>query len=234
MPNDVYLVSYPRSGNTWLRYLLANLLEPDGDWNVDNLSQVIPDIHQPWPDDWIERSPRIVKSHKAWQPDYPQVVYLYRDGRDVAVSYFDFQRKLRGYKESFDTFLEDYMQGHMPYGSWHDHVAGWLFKDDSAKLLPMRYESLFANTAQELTCLGVFLNATWSSSLIASAIDNSSIQRIRRDYQTLKFDTHWRRGFRGGVKGGPGMWREVLSPAQNERFWEKAGAVADKLGYERE
>src|SRR5438552_14985380 len=28
-PNDVFLVSYPRSGNTWIRFLIGNLAYPD-------------------------------------------------------------------------------------------------------------------------------------------------------------------------------------------------------------
>src|SRR5437016_13045920 len=29
LPNDVFLVSYPRSGNTWIRFLIGNLACPD-------------------------------------------------------------------------------------------------------------------------------------------------------------------------------------------------------------
>ena len=27
-PDDVYIVSYPKSGNTWTRFLIANLIYP--------------------------------------------------------------------------------------------------------------------------------------------------------------------------------------------------------------
>ena len=38
LADDIYLVSYPRSGNTWLRYLLTNLRFPEAIWDVNSLS----------------------------------------------------------------------------------------------------------------------------------------------------------------------------------------------------
>ena len=33
--SDVFLVSYPRSGNTWVRFLLANVVESDAEQPID-------------------------------------------------------------------------------------------------------------------------------------------------------------------------------------------------------
>ena len=72
--DDIFLVSYPRSGNTWMRCLLANLLEPDQKWNITNLARVVPDIHEPWPQDWLPRRPRLLKSHLPYHADYGRVI----------------------------------------------------------------------------------------------------------------------------------------------------------------
>ena len=32
--------------------------------------------------------PRVLKSHESFQPHYPSVIYIVRDPRDVAVSYY--------------------------------------------------------------------------------------------------------------------------------------------------
>lgn len=232
--DDVFLVSYPRSGNTWLRYLLANLLEPGQEWNITNLSRVVPDIHEPWPRDWISRTPRLLKSHQPYRPYYPRVIYLYRDGRDVAVSYYDFLRKLKGYRSTFDEFFQAFLDGRVPYGAWHDHVSSWLIEHPTDHLLPICYETMLVDPENELNRLGEFLHYSWEPALIATAIERSSIRKVRHDYRTLKFETHWRRGFQGGVKGGAGKWHETLSPEQNAMFWQIAGSVAARLGYSQE
>ena len=42
-PDDTFLVSYPRSGNTWTRFLIANLVYPDKDVSFLNIERLIPD-----------------------------------------------------------------------------------------------------------------------------------------------------------------------------------------------
>ena len=44
-PDDVYLVSYPKSGNTWLRFLIANLIHPQEEVNFLNIESVLPSIY---------------------------------------------------------------------------------------------------------------------------------------------------------------------------------------------
>ncbi len=38
-PSDILLASYPKSGNTWLRFLIANLRHPDQAVGLGNLHQ---------------------------------------------------------------------------------------------------------------------------------------------------------------------------------------------------
>src|SRR5579864_4630830 len=63
-PDDVFLVSYPRSGNTWTRFLLGNLLYPDAPVTFSNIESRIPEIY--FNRDRFMRSlprPRMLKSH---------------------------------------------------------------------------------------------------------------------------------------------------------------------------
>ena len=103
---DCLIVSYPRSGNTWVRFLLANLLEESRyPLSFQQMEERIPSIHQR--KDWNRirtiPSPRFIKSHMPYSSKYKKAIYIVRDGRDVMVSayhYFYFPIKI-----SFLDFL---------------------------------------------------------------------------------------------------------------------------------
>src|ERR1700754_3798391 len=73
-PDDVYVVSYPRSGNTWTRFLLGNLLYPDPA-TFSNIESRVAEIYFN-PDHVLRRlpRPRLLKSHEAFHPNYPHVI----------------------------------------------------------------------------------------------------------------------------------------------------------------
>src|SRR5690349_8047723 len=78
--DDRFLVSYPRSGNTWTRFLTANLLFPDREVSFLNIDHLIPDVLN------VDRRtlagiprPRLIKSHEYFDPRYRRVIYIVRD-----------------------------------------------------------------------------------------------------------------------------------------------------------
>jgi Sulfotransferase domain len=92
--DDTFLVSYPRSGNTWTRFLIANLLHPNKSVSFANIEHLIPDC-EAMSSRYLKRlsSPRVIKSHEYFDHRYKKVVYIVRDPRDVVLSYHSFQRK---------------------------------------------------------------------------------------------------------------------------------------------
>src|ERR1700684_273279 len=101
-PDDAFLVSFPRSGNTWTRFLVCNLINPDDPVNFAQLESRIPEIY-----DVTDRSlrafprPRVIKSHECFDPRYKKIIYIVRDPRDVAVSLYHFLRKIRSIDDTF-------------------------------------------------------------------------------------------------------------------------------------
>ena len=71
--DDTFVVSYPKSGNTWVRFLLANALYPDAKVDFHTIHELIPEVGN----EETRRSglprPRLFKSHAPYQPAYPRV-----------------------------------------------------------------------------------------------------------------------------------------------------------------
>src|SRR5579859_8166001 len=94
--DDTFLVSFPRSGNTWTRFLVCNLVNPDSPVDFAHLESRIPEIYDTTDRDLRAFTrPRIIKSHECFDPRYRKIIYIVRDPRDVVISYYEFQLKRR-------------------------------------------------------------------------------------------------------------------------------------------
>jgi len=147
--SDIFLASYPKSGNTWLRFLFGNILYTDG-VDFKNINALIPDIHLSYKNQ-IDKlnNPRIIKSHEPYNPQYPKVIYVYRDPRDVVVSYYYWYKKFNKNKyQDFDDFFTSFLKGDVGFGLWTNHVDGWLnaAKDNPDRIFVIKYEDLKADT----------------------------------------------------------------------------------------
>jgi hypothetical protein len=182
--DDIFLVSYPKSGNTWTRFLIANLLFPEKHPDFSNINELIPD-----PEALSQRHllrmprPRVLKSHQYFDPRYPKIIYVVRDPRDVALSQYHFHRKRRMVEDKYpvERFVTRFIAGETSiYGSWAENVGSWLAtKYGRAGFLLLRYEDMIADTAAELAKVAAFLNLPMDSSRIAHAVVQSSANKMR-------------------------------------------------------
>jgi hypothetical protein len=135
LPDDIFLVSYPKSGNTWTRFLLGNLLNPDEGITFANVERKVPDIYAE-SKSTLKKAPRprLIKSHECFDPRYRRVIYIVRDPRDVAVSAYHYDRKGRNIPDGFP--LEEYvttrfMKTDEYFGSWGEHAGSWLVNSNN-------------------------------------------------------------------------------------------------------
>lgn len=178
-PDDIFFVSYPKSGTTWIRFIIANYLT-DGRCNSFASNPVIPDIHSQTAYCNTLHPPRMMKSHFAFNPEYRNVIYISRDPRDIAVSYyFHYLRKNNiDLNTTFDEFVGLFNMGKVFFGTWNRHVISWLNNTPSRFLL-IRYEDVHRNVSSEIASVLSFLNIDLDRKKLNRAISQSSLSRMR-------------------------------------------------------
>lgn len=192
--DDTFLVSYPRSGNTWTRFLVANLLFPAQPVSFANIEQLIPDA-EAQSSRRMKRvpSPRIIKSHQYFDHRYPKVVYIVRDPRDVVLSYYDFARKSRHIPDEYplQNFVSQFVSGElsMDWGTWGENVGSWVgARLGQRNFLLLRYEDLLARPEEELAKVARFLGVQPAPERLLDAVQRSSAERMRDMEKSQKQD----------------------------------------------
>src|SRR5579864_3443633 len=163
-PDDIFLVSYFSSGSTWSRFLLGNLIHEDQPITFANVEQMVPIIYLQ-PDRVLRRMSRLLKSHECFDPRYPRVIYIVRDPRDVAASFYYYNLKVRVIPEGYpiDEFVKRFVAANVVdyadrVGCWQDHVLSWVrMREGNPGFRLVRYEELLADPAKELMNLAPLL-----------------------------------------------------------------------------
>jgi len=245
--DDVFLVSYTRSGNTWTRFLLGNLIHPDDPVTFSNIESRIPEIY--FNPDRVLRAlprPRMLKSHECFQPHYPHVIYIVRDPRDVAISFYHHNVKARNIPDDYPMtgFVPRFIAGEFDarFGSWRDNVLSWVsVRSDSPDFLMLRYEEMKRDTAGALLQVVEFLerssfrNLDSSSAALQRAIELSSPERMRALEQkeagnwVLTKSTRSDKPFVRTAKAGG--WKSQLAPESVAAIESAWGEPMQKLGY---
>lgn len=228
---DVFLVSYPRSGNTWVRFLLANVIERDTEQLIDfhSVHSVIPDYGIREHRQFIEAlaDPRILKSHSAFDRRFRRVIYLVRDGRDVMVSYYDYETKHRRFNGSFQEFL---LSSQLPYGSWADHVQSWLNAREATDLLVVRYEDLLQDAQPELARMVRFAGIGSTPERIERAVRLSAFDQMQKLEET-RGRPYGDTGYKFVRRGTAGQWDSAFDETAKTIFKSQANSLLLQLGY---
>ncbi|XP_077995813.1 sulfotransferase 1C2A-like [Glandiceps talaboti] len=231
--DDVFVVSYPKSGTTWTIEMVS-LLMNGGD--VENNSAIFQQTRSPvveatgenlfwvkWgvyalqkmkpflprflgkdiPDVPIEAfdsmyglasieklaRPRCIKSHLPYNffPSQAlekkcKIIYISRNPKDVAVSYFHHHKNLfwpLHFPGTWNDFYKLYIKGKVNFGSWFDHVLGWWEHKDDDNVLFLKYEDVKKDQREPLRKIAAFLDIELTSDLEDKIIDYSSFTKMK-------------------------------------------------------
>ena len=174
----VALASFPRSGNTWIRFMLeATTGEKTGSRYQDRI---------------LPRSSEgiVIKTHEIDSHRYTDAIHLIRNPFDAIDSYFYFRREIAGEDDlSWDEHVE------FSVFKWYEHTAHWF--QANCSLFRIRYEDLHQDTTRQLNSLLNWLGYKFSIDCIREAINKYELNKLRESHSRYGHN-FFRRGKIGG------------------------------------
>jgi hypothetical protein len=158
---DIFVASYPKSGTTWLQQVVYLLCTDSNDeeepkdsnevmeWRFPYLEHIYPGLKE------INSRPgqRLIKTHLPVEllpsqvaENGSKVIYIYRNPKDVIVSYYHFAKMLTfaNFKGTLDQFAWLLLLDKVPYSPYFPHINGYLeaSQKNPKQYLVVNYEDM--------------------------------------------------------------------------------------------
>ena len=202
--SDIFIASYPRSGNTWLRLLLADIILQLNNFKTDTVlpihqDKIIPDMHVHDLSKFeiqFDLLARLIKTHSLFgKIKGHKVIFLFRNPADTLCSYFHFHRRyinlLPKTRDGIDKFCIEYTN------DWLNHINSYINNHVKDKMLFISYENLHSNTLNTLKKVAYFSKLDASKMMIVKSISNQEFSK-RKKNETIKENNNNEYFFRRG------------------------------------
>uniref|UniRef100_A0A8D0BFN0 Sulfotransferase n=1 Tax=Salvator merianae TaxID=96440 RepID=A0A8D0BFN0_SALMN len=233
--DDIFNVTYQKSGTVWMLEILS-LIHSNGD---PSWCRTVPNWDRaPWFETVLgyktalnNKSPRIISSHlpaqlfaKSFFRSKAKMIYTVRNPKDVLVSLYHFASMFHPFKDpgTLDQFLESFLKGDVPFGSWFDHVKGWMNLKDKENFFFITYEELKKDLRGSVVRICQFLDKDLDDEAIDAVVANASFEAMKNNKMSnFSLSPHFIMNQKKSAflrKGISGDWKNHLSAAQSECF----------------
>ncbi|XP_017841904.1 sulfotransferase 1E1-like [Drosophila busckii] len=195
LDGDVYVVSYMKSGNTWLLrlvWMMCNNLDFEMAKSNYLVSPRMEYLDTKSSVDSIDNCkelnrPRVIKSHlppqllphRIWQQAH-KYIYIARNPKDVIVSSYSFLTSIGLYLGDLDNFVDDFLNDKVLYTSYWTHVIdNWRMRNEP-NIFFVTYEDMQRDFKAVIVNLIKFLELPSLTSIeIDKLIKHLSFENIR-------------------------------------------------------
>lgn len=253
MKTKIVISGYPKSGNTWVTRLVAELLHCPvaGFWGEPNNNEVA-----------IEGTDRestyeCFKSHHQYHElmespelDNYRLIYVIRDPRDIAISgshYFSFPGRFKTIERvlqyvpggtklasinnqsyRLNKMIEAVLYGnsevhHWTRVSWKNHLLPYLENE----VFVVKYEDMLDNPQRECSRMLNYIGVERTDEEIIKIIEKQSFENAKKRF----LEQGDLRRYHFLRKAKKEQWRSALSKRQKSKFDATIGDLLNQLGY---
>jgi hypothetical protein len=251
-PGDVFLITYPKAGTLWLVEIVRRIVMPNNtNTSTVSVKEKLKFVGNAGPlfevctHDQLDSlpSPRYMVTHLPLnlipydRENQAKYIYLARNPKDLAVSYFYFLRSLPffDFKGTWEEFLEHFMKGDLPWGSYYDHILEWWSHKNNQNVLFLKYEDLKKDLKGQTKIIGEFLGFHLSDEEAGFVSEKCTFQAMKANPdQAMK---NFSKLFKQGAylrKGIVGDWKNHFSDEQLKQFQKLYESCMNGTGLEFE
>ena len=203
-PSDVFVVTYPKCGTTWMTQI-CHALRTNGSMEFGDINEVCPweimahDCKQSLDADHVAE-PRVFKSHEGWRDVAKGGKYIYvaRDPMDAFFSFFKFLPSftgLRGGDIDEEAFAAAIFAGASHSGQIWDHFLGWYSQLNNDRVLWVFFEDLAADLRTEVARVARFMEIDADAARLDAACRVSSFEFMSDKANRHHYDDHYMKAF---------------------------------------
>jgi hypothetical protein len=254
-----WIAAYPKSGNTWARFMVCNLLFGRQE-SAAALATLVPDIHEGRQATQCPEGGALLKTHFPFSGSVPfadrtvAAIYIIRHPADVLVSNFFYSQRSAGNSDpstaDFDRYVEMFLEYRgdkrwieLGMGSWEQNVRSWLQEPLPFPVVRIRYEDMIHDPQGACRVMARLLRPQSSAADIEGAVQNSSFNRMRdierADIRGKRIGIFYKPYLQASIDSGNRFMRRGvagdgvarLNPQQRARLLDVFGALLQEMGY---
>ncbi|KAM5165851.1 amine sulfotransferase-like isoform 2-T2 [Callospermophilus lateralis] len=235
--DDVFIVTYPKSGTVWTQQILSLVYfegHRNGTEDIKTIDRAPFFEYNNHNLDFTKiPSPRLFSSHlpyylvpKGLRNKKAKILYIYRNPKDVLVSFFHYSNWVAILKNSdtFENYMKMFLDGQVVGSRWFDHIKGWYEHRHDFNILFMSYEDMKKDLRSAVLKICRFLEKELSEEVVDTVVKQASFQNMKTNPQANYNDiVKQEMGVRNNEgnflrKGTIGDWKHHFTVEQNERF----------------
>ncbi|XP_055917405.1 amine sulfotransferase isoform X2 [Eupeodes corollae] len=211
--SDVWILTSTKCGTTWaqeMTWLILNDFDFEKAKEVDltlrspflEFNGVVPNVeHDTMKHAEEMDSPRLIKSHlpipllpKQLWTKKPKIIYVFRNPKDAAISYFHHWRGMVGYKGTKEEFMHAYMDGYVNFNPFWPHVLDFWHLREKQNIYFTSYERMKFDLRAVVSDVCQFLNKKISFDEMEKLVDHLSFDKMKvnpacnheKEFQSIK------------------------------------------------